>query len=358
MDFLNRFRVTSEGWQQSQRRPLAFVAGVALVAVATARVSLSQPATPQRGQVIENSLGMKLVVIPAGEFEMGGETVAQLEGAGISVPDIVKPVINGEQPVHRVQITSDFLMGQTEVTLGQFLRFYHDSYKGKLDCETDGKGCLGYDTATGEIGYKRRFRPWSWGHPDMDLKTEAGRANAFRNPVVNVSWNDAVAFCNWLSAKEGKRYRLPTEAEWEYACRAGTTTRYWTGDDPESLAVSENVSDGTLVATFATAKDRSISSSDRHVFTAPAGSYENGNPFGLFDMQGNVAEWCGDWYDEKYYEKSPTADPQGPESGSLRVVRGGSWDYYPVYCRSSNRDSVAPTNRAASVGFRVVATIE
>ncbi len=259
--------------------------------------------------------------------------------------------------MHRVRITKPFFMGQTEVTLGQFLEFYNDGYKGKLDCEQDGEGGWGYDAATGEFAQKPEYRPWSWGHPDMDIATEAGRRAAFRHPVVNVSWNDAVAFCEWLSRKEGKKYRLPTEAEWEYACRAGTTTRYWTGDDPESLAASENIADGTAKAKFS--GWMAIRSRDGHVFTAPVGSFDRVNPFGLADMQGNVAEWCSDWYDAEYYAKSPAADPKGPASaGSFRVIRGGSWYYDPVGCRSAYRDLGAPTFRLNHIGFRVVLSVE
>jgi sulfatase modifying factor 1 len=306
-------------------------------ATVPAHVSHAQEAV----KAIENSLGMKLVWIPAGEFEMGSNES------------------DDEKPVHRVRITKPFWLGQTEVTLGQFLEFYNDGYKGKLDCEQDGKGAYGYDAATGEFVLKPAYRPWSWGHPDMDIATEAGKRTAFRHPVVNVSWNDAVAFCEWLSRKEGKQYRLPTEAEWEYACRAGTTTRYWTGDDPESLAASENIADGTLAAQFSQFKDLAIRSRDGHVFTAPVGSFGRVNPFGLADMQGNVAEWCSDWYDAEYYANSPAADPKGPSSaGSLRVVRGGSWYSSPVVCRSALRLFGAPSYRGYDVGFRVVPSVE
>ena len=119
------------------------------------------------------------------------------------------------------------------------------------------------------------------------------------HPVVNVSWNDAVAFCKWLSKKEGKTYRLPTEAEWEYACRAGTTTRYYSGDDPETLAKVGNVADAALKAKFPDWK-YTIKASDGYVFTAPVGKFKP-NAFGLYDMHGNAWQWCADWYGEEYY---------------------------------------------------------
>jgi len=304
---------------------------------------------PKPGSVTTNSIGMKLVAIPAGEFEMGGrETNGQLETAGFRLPDGFDA--KDERPVHRVRITKPFSMGVHEVTLGQFMHFYHDGYKGRLDCETDGKGGGGYNPAN--IGHQfdpePRYRPWSWGHPNQTND----------HPVVNVSWNDAVAFCNWLSRKEGKRYRLPTEAEWEYACRAGTTTRYWTGDDPESLAASENIADGTAQGKFPW-WDFTIRSRDGYAFTSPVGSFDRPNRFGLHDMHGNACEWCSDWYDQAYYRTSPAADPKGPSSaGSFRVVRGGSWDLYPVICRSANRLNASPARRYYDLGFRVVLSVE
>jgi formylglycine-generating enzyme required for sulfatase activity len=296
MDFLNRFRVTSEGWQQSQRRPLAFVAGVALVAVATARVSLSQPATPQRGQVIENSLGMKLVVIPAGEFEMGSN-----EGE------------EDEQPIHRVRITKPFWMGQTEVTKGQFERV------------------LGTTPWRGKLFFKIG--------PTM--------------AASYVSWNDAVEFCRKLTEIErragrlsaAQAYRLPTEAEWEYACRAGTKTRWSFGDDESRLGEYAWVNFGTAV-------------SGGELYAHEVGQ-KKPNPWGLFDMHGNVLEWCSDLYDSDYYRTSPAVDPKGPASaGSFRVMRGGSWNFGPVACRSADRYANATSAVGDSHGFRVVLSVE
>jgi formylglycine-generating enzyme required for sulfatase activity len=346
------------------RRPaggeMASVTPRPLPAVPPVPVVPRPAAGPRPGETTENSLGMKLVVIPAGEFEMGGrETVDELKAAGFFVPEGYDT--SDERPVHRVKITKPFLMGVHEVTLGEFLAFYNDGYKGKLDCEKDGKGGVGYDPKNPDKPFEQKpeYRPWNWGHPDMDLSTAAGKERAFRQPVVNVSWNDCVAFCEWLSRKEGKTYRLPTEAEWEYACRAGSKTRFWNGDHPEGLATIDNVLDGAASDTFSGAKQVAIRSRDGHVFTAPVGSFDRANPFGLHDMHGNVAEWCGDWYDEKYYATSPAADPKGPSSaGSFRVLRGGSWYFCPVFCRSARRDDDPPTPRFLNVGFRVVVELE
>jgi sulfatase modifying factor 1 len=126
--------------------------------------------------------------------------------------------------------------------------------------------------------------------------------------VVNVSWNDAVAFAKWLSQKEGKTYRLPTEAEWEYACRAGTTTRYFCGDDAEGLAEVGNVADGTAKAKHP--DWTTIAAQDGFVYTSPVGHYRP-NAWGLYDMHGNVLEWCWDCYGSDFYEGSRVDDPAG-----------------------------------------------
>ena len=170
--------------------------------------------------------------------------------------------------------------------------------------------------------------------------------------MVNVSWNDAVAFCQWLSRKEGKTYRLPTEAEWEYACRAGTTTLYYSGDEPETLAQVGNVRDAKAKAKFADWTS-TIKASDGFVFTAPVGKFRS-NAFGLFDMHGNACQWCADWYDAAYYAASPTDDPQGPHSGSDRAFRGGSWYDWAGCCRSAYRYGLTPEVRCINVGFRVI----
>ena len=139
--------------------------------------------------------------------------------------------------------------------------------------------------------------------------------------MVCVSWNDAAEFCKWLGRKEAKLYRLPTEAEWEYACRAGTTTRYASGDDPEILAQSGNVADATLHAE-APELVPTIAASDGYLFTAPVGRFRP-NAFGLYDMHGNAWEWCADWYAADYYAWSEWIDPLGPGVGTERVRRGG-----------------------------------
>ena len=178
----------------------------------------------------------------------------------------------------------------------------------------------------------------------------AGFEQTDEHPVVNVSWNDAVAFCEWLKSREGQSFRLPTEAEWEYACRARTDTRYFSGDDPEKLATVGNVADGTAKAkhpVWAT-----IAASDGYVYTSPVARFK-ANAFSLYDTHGNVYEWCQDAYDSRYYRSSPAEDPVCSTGVARRVFRGGSWDYDPRNCRSANRDSFEPENRNYGLGFRV-----
>src|SRR5262249_19167843 len=149
----------------------------------------------------------------------------------------------------------------------------------KTDAEKDGGGGLGLNAARNW----QQKPEYTWRNP--------GWEQTDRHPVVNVSWNDAVAFCDWLSAKEGKQYRLPTEAEWEYSCRAGTTTRFHSGDDEASLKKVANYWDSGPGTTRAVGELQA-------------------NAFGLHDMHGNVWEWCQDWYDKDYYKASPRQDPQ------------------------------------------------
>ena len=172
--------------------------------------------------------------------------------------------------------------------------------------------------------------------------------------MVNVSWNNAVAFCKWLSLKEGKTYRLPTEAEWEYACRAGTTTRYSSGDDPVTLAKVANVCDATAKAKLPDQK-YTINASDGFVSTLPVGQFKP-NSFGLFGMQLNAWQWCADWYGDDYYAKSPADDPPGPASGTLRVLRGDSWFNRSSGTRCKNAHGFTPNAPDEFTGFRVLRT--
>jgi sulfatase modifying factor 1 len=174
-------------------------------------------------------------------------------------------------------------------------------------------------------------------------------ADGYENyPVIYVSWYGATAYCKWL----GGQYRLPTEAEWEYVAGNGSRhTKYSWGDNDPSGKKGGNVIDQTAKAKFPswTAFEHYT---DGYIYTAPVGQFD-ANDFGLFDMTGNVKEWCSDWYDPEYYKNSPWKDPKGPTSAKdYHVVRGGAWDTYPYYCRTAAR--YLPWEQSSSVGFRVV----
>ncbi len=189
------------------------------------------------------------------------------------------------------------------------------------------------------------------------------------HPVVFVTWNDAQAFCQWLSKREGRRYRLPTEAEWEYACRAGCESTFSCGNDPEKLVYYGNVADhdrqliasNTMLAKFDESGNKTgaatvfpfLEHRDGYAWTAPVGRFKP-NAYNLYDMHGNVWEWCSDWYDEKYYSASPDSDPQGPATGTSRVARGGGFSGTPVGERCANRNGVKPSDCFCFLGFRVV----
>jgi len=313
--------------------------------------AFSETKEPPKNLAVDLGGGVKmeLTLIPAGEFKMGGTESADAEteffektygevwaGGANSLSD--------EYPRHRVRITKPFYLGTYHVTRGQFRQFVKDSGY-KTDAEKDKKGS-GWDLDRMTFGYNAKY---SW--------RNAGFEQTDEHPVVNVSWNDAVAFCKWLSRKEGKTYRLPTEAEWEYACRAGTTTRYYSGDDPETLAKVANVADASFRAKFPDSDDCTIRASDGYVFTAPVGKFKP-NAFGLYDMHGDAWQWCADWYGEEYYAASPADNPTGPDSGRYRMSRGGSWSDWPSEARSATRCTNLPESRDDRCGFRVARTAD
>jgi sulfatase modifying factor 1 len=243
-----------------------------------------------------------------------------------------------------VRIVRPFSLGAHEVTVGQFRRFVEQAGY-KTEGEKDGKGGYGWDEAKGAWVQDPKY---TWRNPGFPQGDD--------HPVVLVSWNDAHAFIEWLNAtdKASPRYRLPTEAEWEYACRAGgTTTLYPNGDDPEKLAAIGNVADASAKRKYPS-WTTTIQADDGHVFTAPVGSY-TASPCGLHDMIGNVWEWCEDGYDGEYYKKSPADDPPGVPRATSRVIRGGGWFNDPSICRPAYRTGFTPEDRAPNLGFRLAA---
>jgi formylglycine-generating enzyme len=243
------------------------------------------------GDPITNTIGMTLNKIPAGTFTMGSSK-------GQRIP-------SGQVPQHPVTISKPFYMQTTEVTQGQW------------------KEVMGTE-------------PW---------KSKPSVKEGPNYAASHVSWDDAVAYCKTLSGKENKTYRLPTEAEWEYACRAGTQTKFSFGDDEK------------ILGDYAWYRENAWDIDEKYAHQV---RQKKPNAFGLYDMYGNVLEWCHDYYDEDYYKQSPAQDPPGPTSGSGRVLRGGSWDwrYVTRSYRSANRFWLGADARFNYVGFRLVRELD
>lgn len=243
-----------------------------------------------------NSVGMSFVLAPAGSYLMGADESDTMAG-------------DTERPQHEVALTRPFLISQFEVTQQQW------------------RDVMGFDP----------YSTLDRSNPYYEIDGMAERLNGQTNPAT-VSWQDAQDFISRLNTlEETTRYRLPTEAEWEYAARAGTTTAYSFGDDSAELGRHAWYGED-----FATGS------------THPVGQ-KLPNPWGLYDVHGNVWEWTQDWYSTDYYASSPTTDPSGPESGTDRVVRGGSWHQTASSWTSSFRKGYAADYRGISIGFRLVA---
>ncbi len=253
--------------------------------------------------VLTNSIGMEFVLIRPGVFWMGSP-----HGEHGRYAD--------EGPRHRVRITRPFYLGRYQVTQEQYQRVLKQA--------------------------PSNFRP------DNGVAVVAG-LDTSRFPVESVSWLDAVAFCAALAAlpeekKAGRAYRLPTEAEWEYACRAGTAS-----SAPFHHGYSLSSRQANFDGTTPYGRARRGPNLRR---PCPVGSYRP-NAWGLYDMHGNVWEWCHDWFDEDYYQVSPEEDPPGPDTGESRVLRGGSFYYIGSSCRAAIRFGRRPGARSSLDGFRV-----
>lgn len=274
-----------------------------------------------------NSVGSGMVLVPAGEFLMGSP---QSEEGHVA-----------DEKQHPVRITHPYFLATHPVTVGEFWKFINSTGY-RTDAENNAKGGYGFNGNTGKMEQSPNF---SWRDP--------GFAQTETHPVVNITWNDARAFCEWVSKRERITYRLPTEAEWEFACRAGTESRYFCGDDPESVVKYGNVADGSTKVKFP--QWPTITSYGGYIFTAPVESFEP-NALGLHDMHGNVWEWCSDRYGKTYYQDSPLTDPEGPSSGENRVLRGGSWMNAPLLTRSAKRLNQRVDQFFIANGFRLAAT--
>lgn len=291
----------------------------------------------------EASTDPQWVAIPSGRFLMGSslppkELVKQFKEYGRAPSEFLD-----EYPQHTVEISKPFFMSKTEVTVGQF-RAFVDATGYVTDAERDKEGGWGYDPNSDRcVG---RDPAYNWQNPGYDQSDE--------HPVVNVSWEDCQAYCRWLSIREQRIVRLPTEAEWEYANRAGSTALYSTGDAPEDILTSARTLRPKPSNVRLAIQNLKIKSVGDFPFPLPVASYPP-NAFGLHDMHGNVWEWTADWYSESYYASSPRRDPMGPKQGDVKVRRGGAWNSFPLWARSSFRNWNTPDSRCMNLGFRLVA---
>jgi len=274
-----------------------------------------------------------------------------------------------ERPKHWVRLTEGFELSRTEVTVRQFRQFV-EATGYKTDAEKEGDG-TGFNPEAERPPHWMKIDPaFTWKNPGFEQGDD--------HPVVCVSWNDANAFCEWMTKNFEGSYRLPTEAEWEYAARAGTQTWYSWGNSPDGAYSHANVADSSLERLHpdTTRYQRAIGldsdeHSDGHPFTAPVASYKP-NPWGLHDMHGNVWEWCADIWEEDHYQKLlqefdrqekeevRIEDPTGPtgteqqQYGNWRVLRGGGWYTGPISARSAMRAFAEAGDGLCYAGFRVV----
>lgn len=279
----------------------------------------------------------EMIVVPPGSYLMGspaGDPHQALHGI--------------EQPQHRVTIRYAFAVGKFEVTRGEYARFALETR------QRDPDGCNVHE-------------PPNWPRkPGLSWHTTPFPQTG-RDPVVCVSWYQAEAYTRWLSRKTGHTYRLLSESEWEYAARAGTSTEFFWGNDEKRSCEYANGVDLTLVGRFPTAKWESaaprnpnrghvLPCHDGHVFTSPVGSYKP-NPFGLYDMEGNVAEWVMDCWSPSYVGAPTDGSPRTSGDCTVRVNRGPAWDSNPTGLRSAYRWNDPIWLHVVDLGFRVARNI-
>jgi formylglycine-generating enzyme len=273
----------------------------------------------------------EMVEIPAGSFAMGASAAEEerekvsADYRGASVPQV------------RVTIGYAFALGRFEVTRGQFAAFV------QATGHNAGNAC----SVLGRDGNTPLTTGRNWRNP--------GFAQTDEHPVVCVTWDDANAYTQWLSRTTGKTYRLPSEAEWEYAARAGTTTaRYW-GDGRDGACRQANVCDQSVANHYGFKMDEVyfFSCTDGHANTAPVGRFP-ANAFGLHDMLGNVWEWTADCWVNSHQGASTDGSPRRTGDCAKRVVRGGSWYTNPSLLRTGNRSADPVGNRDDNSGFRVL----
>jgi len=279
-------------------------------------------------EYVEPFTGMEFVFVKGGCYQMG---------------DVFGDGEVDELPVHEVCI-DDLYFGKYEVTNAQFRNFIFETGF-KTSAEQMGKGYAISNKYADDRGLKKDV---SWKHP---LWPSDRVINKMDHPVLQVSITDALQFIKWLNRKNGLHFRLPTEAEWEYAARSGGKKyKYsWGNGKPDDNIGDESVHKVKKYKIWQIWDGYK----DDYVYTSPVGSFEP-NELGIYDMSGNVSEWCHDAYDSYYYNKSAKDNPAGPETAIERVVRGGSWNYKPYYLRCANRMAIFPNNWCFYIGIRLV----
>lgn len=271
--------------------------------------------------------GPRMVMIKAGTFQMGSPAGE----AGRS---------SDEGPRHPVAVVRPFALSRCEISLGQFRRFIEET--GYLTDAERSTGCFAWN----DKDLKTLRKENNWHDPGFEQSED--------HPVVCVSWNDANAYAEWLSARTGETYRLPSEAEWEYAARGRSQQSHFWGDDPDEVCAYANGADHSAKQRF---KGWPVSDcDDGAVFTAHTGYYRR-NAFGLSDMLGNVWEWTADCWNESYRDTPNDGSTWDADDCSHRVLRGGSWDSWPRDLRSADRDWFSPIVRDSSIGFRLARTL-
>ncbi|MDY6905829.1 MAG: SUMF1/EgtB/PvdO family nonheme iron enzyme [Thermodesulfobacteriota bacterium] len=263
------------------------------------------------GQSFTNDLGMKFVWISPGTFTMGSPSSESGR--------------DGDEKQHKVTLTKGFYMQTTEVTIGQWRAFIRET---------------GYRTEAETGGGAYIYTGKQWENKAGTFWDNPGFSQTESHPVTCVSWNDVQKYIDWLNRKDNKTYRLPTEAEWEYACRAGSTTAFANGGIQKTdCKYDPNLDKMGWYCGNAGGKTHAV-------------AQKQPNAWELYDMHGNVCEWCSDWYGD--FPSGLVTDPDGSSSGSLRVIRGGSWDNIAQYCRSAIRSWDFPGYRDNYLGFRLV----
>jgi formylglycine-generating enzyme required for sulfatase activity len=297
------------------------------------------PPPNSAGKEITLDLGgtikLTAIRIPAGTFLMGSPSTEQgHQGSGS---------LDEDETQHDVTLTNAFYMGTTDVTVDQFAAFVAD-FDYTVGSRSDYVDRLRIEITDGDL-QRKKMEQGSWRDPGFLQKAD--------HPVVGVTWDDAKAFCEWMSRKSGHKVDLPSEAQWEYACRAGTKTAYPWGDDAAGGHGCANFADQSLQKIWSKAPTwMFVGWDDGFAFTSPVSSYK-ANAFGLYDMVGNVGQWCID--PSGHYETGPATNPVGKDFGyGGRVVRGGSWYQPATRCRAASRTGLETEAAYPDIGFRVV----